>query len=262
MFGKLNQYVKRAFIKAVPARVKQLLVQDYLEHTYPIAFGGLRHVNAQQGEDLALLRYFGNKKKGFYVDIGAFHPITYSNTQLLYEMGWSGINVEPNPDHFIFFEQLRTRDINLNMAAGTQHASLTYYLFNQPALNTFSEQHKLLWEKREGYQIVDTLPLEVTPLAEILNKHIPAGTNIDFLTIDVENWDLEVLASNDWERFRPELVLAEHQLDFLQPMGENPLVAFMYKENYSIWEICGGTILFKDNKRITKEGDAQNGIDF
>ena len=53
---------------------------------------------SQEGEDIILKRYFENRKNGFYVVIGAHHPYRYSNTALLREMGWSGINIEPSPD--------------------------------------------------------------------------------------------------------------------------------------------------------------------
>ncbi len=92
---------------------------------------------SQEGEDMILQRILGDKKHGFYVDVGAHHPRRFSNTYLFYRRGWSGINIEPNPEAMNAFQVDRERDINLQFGIAEHAENLTYYFFDEPALNTF-----------------------------------------------------------------------------------------------------------------------------
>ena len=97
---------------------------------------------AQESEDLVLNKIFGNQSNGFFIDIGANHPIRFSNTWFFYKKGWRGINIEPNPDMFKLLEEYRPHDLNLNIGISDVNDTLDYYMFNEPALNTFSENER------------------------------------------------------------------------------------------------------------------------
>jgi len=172
----------------------------------------LRASYSQEGEDLILERIFGEKECGFYVDVGAHHPKRFSNTQLFYRRGWRGINIEPNPDGYASFQRHRKRDINLGFGVADQEAELVYYMFNEPALNSFD---RALSDQRPNgrYRMIGTKTIPVKRLSDILEEFLPPGTLIDFMSIDVEGLDLEVLKSNDWFRFRPACLLVE-AIDF------------------------------------------------
>src|SRR5690348_9855363 len=92
---------------------------------------------AQEGEDLVLRRFLNDVAQGFYVDVGAHHPRRFSNTHLFYRAGWSGINLEPNPEAQDLGAKCRPRDINLQMGVDEQSGVLKYHRFDEPALNTF-----------------------------------------------------------------------------------------------------------------------------
>ena len=92
---------------------------------------------SQEGEDMVLRRIF-EKKNGFYVDVGAHHPIRFSNTYFFYRIGWSGINIDAMPGSMQAFKKSRVRDINLELGVSNHNANLDYYIFNDTALNTFS----------------------------------------------------------------------------------------------------------------------------
>lgn len=203
---------------------------------------------SQQGEDLHIQRYFGTRGHGFYVDIGAYHPFQYSNTQLFYSRGWRGINIEPNPDQFVFFPRYRPLDTNLNLAVGNAGEALTYYCFNAPAINSFSKAHADDWASREGFHITRTLQITTQPLAAILAQHLPAGQAIDFMSIDAEGWDLTVLASNDWGRYRPQLLLVEAGISADTPIGELPVSQYLHQVGYRLWCVSGGTLFFEKIK--------------
>ena len=201
---------------------------------------------AQEGEDLILKRVFSDKKDGFYVDVGAHHPQRYSNTYLFYKAGWRGINIDAMPGSMRAFRKHRKRDINLEMGVGAVATELDYYMFNEPALNGFSAA---LSEQRaqadNRFRIISTRKIQVLPLAEILEAHLPAGQQIDFLTVDVEGLDLDVLKSNDWNRYRPEYVLVEVLKSSLHEVEGSDVGCFMRERGYEVYAKCMNTVIFK-----------------
>ena len=98
-------------INIIPKRIIKKIIQNKLENEY-ISFTDFNISFSQQGEDIIIQNYFENKFDGFFIDIGAYHPIKYSNTFALYLKGWKGINIEPNPDNIPLFQNIRRRDID------------------------------------------------------------------------------------------------------------------------------------------------------
>lgn len=92
---------------------------------------------SQEGEDMVLKSFFGNKLKGFHVDVGTCHPMRFSNTYIFYNMGWRGINIDATPGSMRLFNKFRKRDLNLEQAISNSSQNMTYYIFNERALNTF-----------------------------------------------------------------------------------------------------------------------------
>src|SRR5437879_2682243 len=107
----------------------------------------------QEGEDLILDRLMGGRTKGFYVDIGAHHPIRFSNTYLFSKRGWHGINVDAEPGSMALFRKMRPRDINIESGVGERAGTMLFYRFNEPALNTFDEKEAAL-KNQPPYHIV------------------------------------------------------------------------------------------------------------
>ena len=200
---------------------------------------------SQEGEDLVLARILGGQARGFYVDVGAHHPRRFSNTQIFYERGWRGINIEPNPEALPDFVAERSRDINLQIGISDHPGSLTYYWFDDPALNTFDPGFVQQRLQTTSYKLVRTAPVPVERLADVLAKHLPTGTPIDFLTVDVEGHDLQVLRSNDWERFRPKWVLAEVTGKSLEEVMESELVGYMKGRGYLLFAKTFNTLFFR-----------------
>ena len=164
---------------------------------------------SQEGEDRILKRIFGDKRDGFYIDIGAHHPKRFSNTYLFYRKGWRGINVDALPGTAKRFNKSRRRDINLELGVGAVEGDLRYFSFRDAALNTFSPDVADVRIRSGLNSYLGVKNIEIMPLAKILERHLPIGQFIDFMSIDVEGLDHEVLASNDWARFRPGFVLVE-----------------------------------------------------
>ena len=164
---------------------------------------------SQEGEDMILNRIFEGKSNGFYVDIGAHHPRRFSNTHFFYKLGWSGINVEPNPDVVQIFNSERPRDKNLQCGVSSVDGSLKYYYFDDPALNTFDKDMVQSRLELTNYKLIKIEDIPVYRLDKILRDHISNQKRIDFLSVDVEGFDLLVLKSNNWSLFRPSCVVAE-----------------------------------------------------
>lgn len=181
---------------------------------------------AQDGEDLILARMLEGQKTGFYVDVGAHHPVRFSNTYLFYLRGWRGINIDAEPGSMQLFRKLRGRDINVECGVAGRGGLMTYFRFNEPALNTFDEGEARLKDK-EPYKIIEQTDVPVRRLDDLLDQYVPLGQNIDFMTVDVEGKDHEVLASNDWERFRPRYILAETLRTDILYLAECPVVKLL-----------------------------------
>lgn len=151
-----------------------------------------------------------DKRDGFYVDVGAYHPSLFSNTYFFYINDWRGINIEARPGSAALFDQMRPKDINLELGVSTERGEMTYYFIaDDSTMNSFSRD--FLEHIGMLGSVTREIPVAVLPLAEILERHLPAGRAIDFMSVDVEGHDMEVLASNDWERFRPRFVVVEDQ---------------------------------------------------
>lgn len=177
----------------------------------------------QEGEDLILNEFLGDIETGFFVDIGAYNPILFSNTYLFYLKGWRGINIDARPGSMVEFNQIRPEDSNLEIAIGEEEKTLTYYMFDEPALNGFSKSISEERNSNTPFQIIKTIQLPVKRLETILDQYMPNNTNISFMSIDVEGLDLEVLKSNNWDKYRPEMILAETSviadgIDFKSPI--------------------------------------------
>lgn len=201
---------------------------------------------SQEGEDQILRRIFERQKLGFYVDVGAHHPVRFSNTYLFYRLGWSGINIDAMPGSMQAFREVRPRDINLELGVGLEAVEKEYYIFNEPALNGFSKQ--LSMEREVGhdiYKIIDVKKIKIEPLEQILDSNLKYGQSIDFMSVDVEGLDFEVLRSNNWNKYKPRYVLVEILGSTLQDVGCHDISHFMIRNGYEIYAKCVNTVFFK-----------------
>ena len=128
--------LKQLILKLTPQKIINLY-QSPLKSPQEDLYSTLSY--SQEGEDLILKRLFDGQKKGLYVDVGAHHPKRFSNTYLFYKMGWRGINIDAMPGSMEKFKEVRPEDINIEAAISDKDELLTYYIFNESALNTFSK---------------------------------------------------------------------------------------------------------------------------
>jgi FkbM family methyltransferase len=200
---------------------------------------------SQEGEDRILERIFNQKKEGFYVDVGAHHPKRFSNTYSFYKRGWRGINIEARPGSKKIFDKYRPRDVNLETAVSSENKTLTYYMFNEPALNGFSENVAKSKNGFGDYRIINQIELKTQPLSEILNNHLAKNENIDLINIDVEGLDYDVLLSNDWNKFKPSIILVEEGEFDMQNVNQSVAYNFLLEKEYELIAKTFNTLFFK-----------------
>ena len=234
--------MKNFFKKFLPKVIKEKIV-DFRNN---ILDGyGLKSYS-QEGEDMILRRLFEKQELGFYVDVGAHHPKRFSNTYFFYKNGWRGINIDAMPGSMVAFHKFRPRDINIEKPISDKKQILTYYAFNEPALNGFSKE---LSEKRDdlavtGYFIKFTRDIETTTLEDILDSNLPQNQIIDFLSIDVEGLDFMVLKSNNFEKYKPRVILVEILESSLSQIYNSEIARYLKLYNYSIYAKSINTVIF------------------
>ena len=165
------------------------------------------------------------------------------------------MNIDAMPGSMDAFRKARPEDINLEIPVLRERAALSYYQFNEPALNGFSPELAKARDGKNGYRIVNVVVLEGQPLAEILAAHLPdTYTRIDFLTVDVEGLDLEVLESNDWRKFRPRVVLVEIGGSSLSTITRDPIYTFLSEQRYHVFAKALLTVIFLSEEFMLERG--------
>jgi FkbM family methyltransferase len=233
MFKKLLKTI-------LPKSIKEKLVE--IKHNYFDAYALKSY--SQEGEDMILRRLFEKQQTGFYVDVGAHHPKRFSNTYFFYKKGWRGINIDAMPESMKLFNKTRPRDINIEKPVSDKKQVLTYYAFNEPALNGFSKELSEAREGKENYFIKFTKDIETATLKEILDTYLPQNQEIDFLSIDVEGLDFMVLQSNNFEKYKPKVILIEILGSSLVDIENNEISKYLKSFHYSVYAKAVNTVLF------------------
>jgi FkbM family methyltransferase len=170
---------------------------------------------SQVGEDLLIAYLLGTTTDLRYIDIGCLWPVQHSNTYLFYADNGSGLCIDANPDAAADFEEQRPRDLFLNAAIGAGDGTMTYYKFNNPGFNTFStDRAKRLMgqaQQNQGRALREKVEVPLSTLdAALARVDVPTRSDgrVDFVSIDVEGLELDVLAGFSFEP-KPRLVVCE-----------------------------------------------------
>ena len=161
---------------------------------------------AQNFEDVMLNRVFGSAIDGFYIDIGAWHPEIHSVTKHFYEIGWSGINIEPSKSYFEVLKKQRKRDTNLNVAVGSCVGDQEFIEVKGSGLSSLRQDAATSANLHSLASLRYRVP--VVTLQSICDQYCRAKP-LSFIKIDVEGSEADVIASLDWQTYRPILVVVE-----------------------------------------------------
>ena len=205
---------------------------------------------SEWGEDLFILKYFKNLHKGFYVDIGAYHPFFLSNTQLLFKKKWEGINIDINPTSIEIFKDARPNDYNINIAVSNRNKKyINYYTKNM--INILSTT--VITSAKTAFlnNAFDIRRTKCSKLNDIISKTKFKKRKIDFLNIDTEKSEVDVLKSLNFNKYKPKLICVEIHLKdknhLAIPLELHPTYLYLKSKKYKIIWNKGYSFIFTKN---------------
>ena len=207
---------------------------------------------AEFGEDRVVGELLQFINKGFYLDIGAHHPKFESNTYSFYKRGWRGVNVDLSSLSIRLFDLYRKHDINICAAISNFNAKGKLYEFGRVScINTLDEKFAQKVSKNTGlpYQTKEIDILTIKSVLSSAKKKIP---QIDYLNIDCEGVDLQVLEGFPFEHYRPCVITIENHIQYLESLSKNEIVNFLNPKDYILIGIVGPTLVFVDCLKIKK----------
>lgn len=195
---------------------------------------GINISYSQCGEDLIINYVFGLRGiyQPTYLDIGAFNPVFISNTALFYKKGCRGINVEANPNLIHSFFKHRPKDVNLNVGVGTP-GKLDFYILSDATLSSFSKVEVDAIINQGKAKLQEVVQVEILDINELLRRY-NNGEPVDFLSLDVEGLDEQILHSLDFEKYAPKVICVEAAE--YSPIGagarRDTMIKYLVSKNY------------------------------
>jgi len=195
-------------------------------------------------EDLLVRSYFWtnfDNSMGRFVDVGASHPFKESNTMLLSQLGWRGINIDCDPVKIARFEKLRPRDQNICAAVAEAPRDMVYLEYPMGVTNRIADSGEKNLLSLCGEKPLKVTPIRVTTLSDIIEQSVLRGQHFHYLNVDCEGQDLSVLKGLDFSRYSPDLITAEAHTK----TERAELTAFLECRGYQLTDILRITLLFK-----------------
>lgn len=186
---------------------------------------------AKSGDDIQLSKLINQHTPGTYVDIGCWHPYKASNTYYFHLRNWKGICIDPNPTLKPLYDKFRNGDTFINCGIGNLNDSLKYYMFEESSMNTFSEGFVLKHNLQS--QILKVIDVPLKSLEKILDENILDNDRLDFFDIDVEGYDLEVLKTNNWNKYRPRIIVVESDVSIKDDLTSD-ITKYIESQDYRL----------------------------
>ncbi|MCC8400583.1 FkbM family methyltransferase [Paraburkholderia sp. MMS20-SJTN17] len=204
---------------------------------------GPRLYYSQFGEDAVLREIISPQcNKGIYVDVGAYHPVKFSNTHALYKRGWRGINIDMDPVKIEAFSLARSDDVNVCAAISSEKQLKEVYNFSNYGLTSTLDPVVAAAELQKPVSI---RTVETTTLNDVLEHSRYAGQEIDLLSIDVEGHDYEVLRSIDIDRYKPKIIIVESTLGSIREVIDSAIFRYLEERNYRLVSWTYLSLIFK-----------------
>ena len=192
------------------------------------------------GEDVFVRRFFKKTSKGFYVDVGAYHPIKGSLTYDLYKNNWTGINVDLSKISIDLFKTSRPKDINLR-AAVTDFDGKTFFYENSP----INQQNSLIENSN-----AEKIEIDCYKLNTILENY--KIQKVDYLNVDAEGNDFKVISTFDFKKYKPSLVSIEYNDYNFENLMDSDINILMEKNDFKIVSKFGVTCFYAHKENIDK----------
>lgn len=209
---------------------------------------GLKNCYSHFGEDQVLLFMLRNIATGYYADVGCYHPSLYSNSMVFYEKNWNGLLVDANPFMTDLCKAERPRDVTVQCAVAGECGKTEFFKFNDwGSSNTIDPTFRDIISRGQNVEVTQTIEVEKLTLEALFDRHVPPGTRIDLLNIDIEAIDYAALQGNDWRRFRPRVIAIEDlEFDFNKP-EESLIHRFLTEMRYSLYSRSVYTSIYFSN---------------
>ncbi len=179
---------------------------------------------SQCGEDLIVNFLFQTMRISHpsYLDVGAHHPRYISNTFFFYNNGCSGVCIEPDPTLMDYIRKVRKRDVCLNVGVGIgPEATAKFYLLSARTLNTFSLEEATRYQANGKQKIEKIIDVPLVSINKVIEEYFPSCPN--FISLDVEGMDFEIIKSFDFSKYRPQVFCIE-TLTYTDDKTERKLV--------------------------------------
>ncbi len=192
-----------------------------------------RKTYSQFQEDLFISNYFKNNFNGFYVDVGCYHPLKYSNTALMHNRGWKGLNIDINQTSIDLFNIARPKDLNICAAlSNTNETSEFYFDHKMSPVNTLNKEFSDYCSKKISFNKFSKIKIQKYKFDKLVEQYNLTLPTIDFVNIDVEAHDLEVLEGFNLLKYKPKLICIElynSKLELIEQTFSNFLTKLRYK---------------------------------
>lgn len=205
---------------------------------------------SQFGEDLAVRNHFAenfDNSMGLFIDVGAFHPFKYSNTMLLSQLGWRGINIDCDSAKIARFEKLRPRDENICAAVGEVPGDMIYLEYSQEGLtNRIADPGERNLASGIGEKPLRVTPIRATTLTHIIEQSVFRGRHFHYLNVDCERQDLSVLKGLDFSRYSTDVISVEAWTK----TARAELTAFLASLGYEMTDMVHQTLFFSKHPTL------------
>ena len=199
------------------------------------------------GEDVLISKIFKNKNDGYFVDVGALHPINGSLTYNLSKKGWSGLNIDLLKENLILFNFFREKDKNINLAISKNKGVINAYIFERGSgVNTTNKKWADKWKKKIGknYSI---LKIKKNSLNNVLSSY-KISKEFELLNIDVEGHEIDVLKGINFKNIRPKIITIEIHVEKTEQIFKTEIYKLLKKNNYELISQYYQTSFFKSNE--------------
>ena len=213
-----------------------------------------RIINANWGIDRVVDSILKDKKKGIYIDVGCHHPLINNNTFLLFKRGWSGINIDLDFSSIEMFNYFRPKDFNHKIALSNKKGESNLFFFhNRAPKNTLNKING------KGAKLVKKIKTDT--LDNIIKQSKLPIKEIDFLTIDVEGNELDVLKGFNIKKYNPKVIVLElinkkaksFYEQEINKIQKSQIYKYMIKNNYKLSNWIHDDLVFVSNKFIKKK---------
>ena len=249
----LDKYLKNKFLYVNKYNLLKK-IYFFIYHTFKKK-GSHKKSFSNGGVDLLVNYFFKNKNSGFYIDVGCGHPTKGNNTYLLYNRGWQGINIDLDNFNIELFKTFRPKDYNINIAVSDKEDVKDLFFYHHKSeINTIEKRvFDLRNKKVEKIKKINTQTLN-----SILENFSFKNNKIDFLSIDVEGHELNVLKGFDLHKYQPDVLVVEFldlslkKLEFYEQNIETVLNSDIYnyllKNNYYFVNWLHSDLVFVNKK--------------